>query len=91
VARRRLPTVWEQAMGNRLRALRARAGLTQEELARKAEVGIDAVRKWELGQRTPMLDSAARLAVALGCTLGQLGGTEPMPEPEPPPKKRKRK
>jgi len=66
-------------MGSRLRELRKRAGLTQEALARAIDVGVDAIRKWERGRRTPQLDRAARLAVALGCTLGQLGGTEPLP------------
>jgi len=79
VARHRLPTDWEIAMGSRLRELRLRAGLTQEELARQIEVGVDAIRKWEKGKRTPLLDRAAKLAVALGCTVGQLAGTEPMP------------
>src|SRR5262249_10252851 len=80
VARHREPTEWEQAMGQRLKELRERAGLTQEALARAADVGTDAVRKWERGKRTPMLDRAARLADVLGCTLDELAGRTPLPE-----------
>ena len=66
-------------MGLRLRELRRRAGLTQEQLARRAEVGVDAVRKWEKGKRTPLLDRAVLLSRVLGCTVGQLAGEEPLP------------
>jgi transcriptional regulator with XRE-family HTH domain len=69
-------------MGARLKALRVAAGLTQEGLARKADVGTDAVRKWETGRRTPGLDMAVKLAEALGVTVGVLAGTEPMPKPK---------
>jgi transcriptional regulator with XRE-family HTH domain len=66
-------------MGERVLAFRKRAGLTQEQLARKADVTLDAVRNWEKGRRTPGLDMAVKLALALGVTVGQLAGTEPMP------------
>jgi transcriptional regulator with XRE-family HTH domain len=64
-------------MGQRLKELRLRAGLTQEALARAAGVANDAVRKWERGKRTPLLDMAAKLADALGCTLDELAGRTP--------------
>jgi transcriptional regulator with XRE-family HTH domain len=63
-------------MGQRLRELRLARGLTQEQLARKIDVGLDAVRKWERGKRTPMLDLAAKLADALECTIDELAGRE---------------
>ena len=66
-------------MGARFLELRKRAGLTQEELAREAGVTLSAVRQWERGKRTPMLDTAVRLAKVFGVTVGQLAGTEPMP------------
>jgi transcriptional regulator with XRE-family HTH domain len=52
--------------------------LTQEALARAADVGSDAVRKWERGKRTPLLDMAVRLADVLGCTLDELAGRAPL-------------
>jgi transcriptional regulator with XRE-family HTH domain len=69
-------------MGERLRELRRRRGLSQEGLARMVGVGRDAVRLWEKGKRTPMLDAAARLAEALGVTVGVVAGTEKMPPAE---------
>jgi transcriptional regulator with XRE-family HTH domain len=74
-------------MGQRFRELRHRRGLSQEGLARIVGVGRDAVRLWEKGERTPGLNTAARLAGALGVTVGVLAGTEPMP---PAPRARKK-
>jgi transcriptional regulator with XRE-family HTH domain len=79
VPRKRKPTAEEVAMGERLRELRLRAGLTQEKLARKADVGNDAVRNWEKGRREPVLSNAVKLADALGCTLDELAGRTPPP------------
>jgi transcriptional regulator with XRE-family HTH domain len=64
-------------MGQRIRDLRKAAGLTQEQLARKIDVGTDAVRKWEKGRRTPLLDMAQKLAVALECSIDDLVGHKP--------------
>jgi transcriptional regulator with XRE-family HTH domain len=61
-------------MGQRIRELRDQKGLTQEGLARKADVTLGAVRKWERGTRTPSFDMAIRLAEALGCSLDELAG-----------------
>jgi DNA-binding XRE family transcriptional regulator len=63
-------------MGQRLFDLRRRAGLTQEGLARKADVTTAAVRFWEKGKRTPSLEMAVKLADALDCTLDELAGRE---------------
>jgi putative transcriptional regulator len=84
MGRRRKPTEWEIAMGQRIRELRLARDLTQEQLARMIDVGVDAVRKWERGKRTPMLDMAARLAAALECSIDDIAGYEK-------PKKRKEK
>jgi transcriptional regulator with XRE-family HTH domain len=81
-------------MGQRLKELRDRANLTQEALARKADVGTDAVRNWEKGRRTPGLDMAVKLADALGVSLDDLVGRTPPPPPAEappaPPKGRKK-
>jgi transcriptional regulator with XRE-family HTH domain len=74
MGRKRQPTDWEIAMGQRIRELRLARGLTQEQLARQIDVGLDAVRKWERGKRTPMLDMAVKLADALECTIDELAG-----------------
>jgi transcriptional regulator with XRE-family HTH domain len=79
-------------MGERIGELRRRVGLSQEKLARALGVGRDAVSLWERGKRTPMLDTAAKLAEALGVTVGVIAGTEPMPPPaEPSGEKRSRR
>jgi transcriptional regulator with XRE-family HTH domain len=77
----------EIQMGQRLHELRQAAGLTQEKLARKADVGTDAVRNWEKGRRTPGLDMAIKLADALECTLDELVGRTP-PSPKKPQRKK---
>ena len=66
-------------MADRFRELRQRVALSQEALARKVGVGVKAVYMWEHGQRTPTLKTAAKLAEALGVSVGVLAGTEPMP------------
>jgi transcriptional regulator with XRE-family HTH domain len=80
MTRRGGKTEWGIAMGERLQQLRHAAGLTQTQLADAADVPVGSLRNWERGRRKPTIDIAARLATAIGCTLGQLGGTEPMPK-----------
>lgn len=88
MTRFRPPTTWEKKMGQRLQELRQRAGLSQSELARAAEVPIGSLRNWEHGRRTPLLDAAARIAQALGISLDELAGTG---QAEATPAKKKRK
>ncbi len=48
--------------GEKLQALRKKAGLSQEDLAEKLEITRQTVSKWELDQSTPELSYIARLA-----------------------------
>lgn len=64
----------------RLRVLRERAGLTQEQLARRADMCLANIRTWETGRNLPRIDRAAKLATALGVSLDVLAGLEPLPE-----------
>lgn len=43
----------EATFGERLRAARLRAGLTQRELAERIGVGQQVVSEWEMGKRVP--------------------------------------
>lgn len=85
--------------GAHMQALRKAAGLSQIQLANRSGLPIDNVRNWEQGRATPRIDSAAKLAAALGVSLDELakgvseGSEEEQAEPEPPakPKPKKRK
>jgi transcriptional regulator with XRE-family HTH domain len=57
---------------DRLRELRILRGISQAELAAKAEVSVSYVSELESGETSPGLDLVARLAKGLGTTLGEL-------------------
>ena len=58
----------------RLREWRLKRGLTQEELARKADVPTISVSHFETGHRFPNAESLRRLADALGVSADYLLG-----------------
>lgn len=60
--------------GQRIKAARKRAGLTQQQLADAVGVGRVAIGHLETGERQPSLDLANRIAAALGTTLDALYG-----------------
>jgi transcriptional regulator with XRE-family HTH domain len=77
-------------MGTRLKGLREDRGLTQTQLADRAGVPLGSLRNYEQGHRTPLLDQAAKLAVALGVSLDVLAGIkEPAGQAGRPKKPRK--
>jgi len=53
-------------LGQRLRALRIAAGLTQAELARRTGIHRPNIARVEAGRHTPSLETLARLATAIG-------------------------
>ena len=59
-------------MGGRLQELRQAAGMSQSQLARAANVPIGTLRNWEQDRRTPLFDTAARVARSLGVSLDEL-------------------
>jgi transcriptional regulator with XRE-family HTH domain len=67
-------------MGQRFKTLREAAGLSQAALARVSGVPLRSYQQWEQGRRTPLLDAAARVAVALGVSLDDLAGIETPPK-----------
>ena len=68
-------------IGENLTRLRKHAGLTQEELAERAGVSVDLIKRLEQGNRaSARLDSLYRLACALDAPLSELLATPP-PEP----------
>jgi transcriptional regulator with XRE-family HTH domain len=60
------------ALGARVRALRAAAGMTQERLAAAADVHWTYVGQIERGERNPTYKNLRRLAAGLGIRPGRL-------------------
>ena len=59
-----------RTLGEQIQRLRAERGLTQEELARAAQLSRIYIQKIELGERaSPSFPALARIAKALGATL----------------------
>lgn len=56
----------------RLREMRTRAGVTQQELANRVGVKQSAVAHWEAGTFDPRLSRIVQIAEALGCTVNDL-------------------
>ncbi|MBP3959590.1 helix-turn-helix transcriptional regulator [Gemmata sp. G18] len=74
----------------RLKRLRKRAGMTQEALARAANVSNATVAKLEQGLGDPTWNTVVALARALGVSVAEFdeGGEAEVPEqPEAPPEK----
>lgn len=80
------------AFKDTLAALRNRAGMSQVDLALKAGIRIDTLRRWEQGRNLPRIDDAYKLAQALGVDMDELilgkdmeaaAGGEPGQEPKP--------
>jgi len=59
-------------IGNRLKAARKRAGLTQQGLAERSGCGLATIRRIEQGDMEPRADTARRLAKALTIRAGWL-------------------
>jgi transcriptional regulator with XRE-family HTH domain len=55
-----------------IRELRARANMTQEQLAKKMNVDQSTVSLWETGKTFPMKKLHKKLAKVLGCSVDEL-------------------
>jgi transcriptional regulator with XRE-family HTH domain len=64
----------------RLKALREARGLTQKQLAERADLHLGAVFKLEQGKREPAWSTVLALAEALGVDCRAFAGEEPAPE-----------
>lgn len=69
----------EAQLGAALRSMREQAGLSQEELAAKAQVSRASIQNWEGNRTAPRRAESRRLAAALGVSVDALkparGGT----------------
>lgn len=61
-------------MARRLKALRKTAGMTQEQLAREADMSLGYVARLEIGRHDPKLSTLKKLARALGVPVTELLG-----------------
>jgi transcriptional regulator with XRE-family HTH domain len=59
-------------LGRRLQEVRIERGLTQEELAHRAELDYSYLNQIENGKRNPSLEAVSRIAKALGVTVKDL-------------------
>lgn len=66
--------------GQRLKEIRTGRGMTQVQLAERAEVTLSYVTRLESGASAPGIDLVARLATALGTTVADLLPTDPPPD-----------
>jgi transcriptional regulator with XRE-family HTH domain len=62
----------QPALGKAVRALRRRAGLSQEELAARAELEPGLVARVEAGEEDPLWGDMRRLAAVLGVSLKEI-------------------
>ena len=62
--------------GEKLRSLRAKAGLTQLDIAEKLDVSAAAIGAWENGRAKPRLTKLGQLAELLGTSAADLMGEE---------------
>lgn len=64
----------KETIARALRVKRAEANMSQEELAKRSGVSVDAIRSYERQMSMPLLETAYKLAEALGCTVNDLCG-----------------
>lgn len=64
----------KETIARALRIKRAEANISQEELAKRSGVSVDAIRSYERQMSLPLLETAYKLAEALGCTVNDLCG-----------------
>ena len=66
-------------IGNRIKAARLDAKLTQKELAERAGVAVITIQQYEGNKRQPRIEQLQRIAAALGVPLLDLAGVSVSP------------
>ena len=70
-------------LSRRVSSLRNRAGMTQEELANAAGLGLDAVGRLERGEVTPSVETLQQIARVFQIDLGGLFSIDDSRSPNP--------
>ena len=55
-----------------IKAARVNAGYSQEEAAKKLNVGVKTIQNWESGATSPRADKMADICNLYGCTLNDI-------------------
>lgn len=63
-------------LGDAIRFLRKKRGMTQGDLAQATGCSLDSISRWERGERSPVADDLRKLAATLGTSVGFLMGEE---------------
>ena len=71
----------DNSFGKRLKTLRKKAGLTQEQLAEFIKVSLKTIQRWEKNERAPRLEEIKALAKALNVSESDLLN-DPPPQPD---------
>lgn len=61
-------------IGQRIKAARKKAGMTQKELAKKLDIPYQSIGQWENDQRNPKIETLQRISHALGVHIFDLAG-----------------
>lgn len=61
-------------LGNAIRSLRKKRGMTQGDLAQATGFSLDSISRWEREERSPVADDLRKLALVLNTTVGFLMG-----------------
>lgn len=69
---------WNESLGNRIRQLRAAAGMTQEELAAKSGIGQSHLSRLEAGQHSPNALTLEKIAQALNMPARDIQPSAPV-------------
>lgn len=65
---------FKEIVRKRLRVLLAEADMSAEQLSERSGVSVDSVRQYLRGETVPLLETACKIADALGCTPNDLCG-----------------
>ena len=71
------------ALGEKIKACRQRAGMSQEKVAELVGVSRQAVTKWEVNQSAPNTENLFKLAEIFGTTVDMLLASEDENKPSP--------
>lgn len=66
--------------GQRIKAARKKAGMTQAELAAKLHIPYQSISQWERGVRNPKIETIGKIADALNVSTFEIIGSDSFPE-----------